>query len=161
MNSKQTQSLNLLIELFAKVRGFNNLQTITDVQANGAVHVAIDQPGFPTVSIGKQGGYDLPEIKSYPENGKESCFAFPGNTAIDAALFGDLHLARQASGKRSRKASPAVITPVPVAVPDPFAGIEFATGQTETVVESTPQLTEDEELALLKAQDEQPEHVAA
>lgn len=132
MNAKQTQSLNILIELFGKVRGFNNIQTITDVQPNGTVHVAFDMPGFPTVSIGKQGGYGLPDIKSYPENGKESCFAYPGNTALDAVLFGDKHLARQLSGKRTRRASTTPAATIPENKPEPvdvFAGVEFETGQ--------------------------------
>lgn len=121
MNTKQTASLNTLVELFAKIRNFTNLVHTEAIQANGQVHVLIvPESGeeFPVISIGKQGGFGMPDIKSYPENGKPSSFEFPGNTALDAVLFGDKHLARQKAG-RTKKVAVVAETPTVVETPAP------------------------------------------
>lgn len=104
MNAKQTTAVSSLVALLSTIRGLNATPT-TDEQ-DGKVLLDLGLTGFPLVSIGKQGGYGLPDVKSYPENGKPSNHAFPGNSALDAALWGDMHVVRQAAG-RVRKATTA------------------------------------------------------
>ena len=112
MNSKQTQSL----EKFA-----NNLHSVRQIPADkivseekdGKVFLMVDggNLAWPIVEIGKQGGFRLPEIKSYKENGDGDSLQYPGTSAFDAALFGDKHLERQTSGKRAPRAKKETADP--------------------------------------------------
>lgn len=105
-NSKQLAAVTSLVSLLSSIRGLDAKPET--IEQDGKLFVDLQLPGFPIISIGKQGGYGLPDVKSYPENGKPDAHAFPGNTALDAALFGDMHVTRQATG-RVRKA--ATVTP--------------------------------------------------
>lgn len=135
MNSKQQTAVTSLVSLLSTIRGLNAVpQTADD---NGKVIVDLGLPGFPLVSIGKQGGYGLPEIKSYPENGKPANHAFPGNTALDAVLFADMHLIRQSSPK-PRKASTQT-APAPI-VEQAAALATVPVAESEAQPESEPEL---------------------
>lgn len=98
--SKQTQALNTLIERLTNERGLAENAYTTETQADGKLLVIVDLPNFPTISIGKQGGVDMPEIRSYPQ-------VKGGLTAMDAAVKGDEHLARQNAGRTRRVAAVA------------------------------------------------------
>lgn len=98
--SKQQASLNTLIERLTNERGLAENAYTTETQADGKLLVIVDLPNFPTISIGKQGGVDMPEIRSYPQ-------VKGGLTAMDAAVKGDEHLARQNAGRTRRVAAQA------------------------------------------------------
>lgn len=135
MNTKQINSLNLFLSTFSTVRA--NLvpagETVkhTETVIDGKCFVSIDLPGFPSISIGKSGGFDIPAVKSYPQNGLPNSLAFPGNTALDAALWADLHMVKQSGPRKPRtKAVGAIAAPVTPVV-DAFAMVP-------AVVEVTP-----------------------
>lgn len=109
-NAKQQAAIVLLLSLLSEKRELV-IEHVATLASNGRVDLtitAVDDKGdtveFPLVTIGKQGGFGMPDIRSYPENGKDSSFAFPGNTALDAVLFGDKHLARQKAGRQKKAA---------------------------------------------------------
>jgi len=94
MTEKQRSAITCFFSTLSTVRGITNpAHTIT--LDGGRVLIEFADAAWPAISIGKQGGYGMPGIHSYPENGKASCYKFPGNTAFDAVLFGDRHLAKQ------------------------------------------------------------------
>lgn len=108
MTTKQTAALNLFISTLCSQRvdlipaGTEVKHTETVIE--GKCFVAIDLPGFPSISIGKSGGFDIPSVRSYPQNGTL--------TALDAAVNADRHLARQSSGTRTKRAVAAPLVPV-------------------------------------------------
>jgi hypothetical protein len=56
---------------------------------------------FPLVEIGRRGGFNMPEIRSYREakGANDSLLPPPdGNTAFDACLWGDKHVVKQGCG---------------------------------------------------------------
>jgi hypothetical protein len=94
MTEKQKTAVASFFSKLATVRGIAG-QAHTITQDGSLVLIRLADPSWPVISIGKQGGYGMPDIKSYPENGRASCYEYPGNTAFDAVLFGDKHLSKQ------------------------------------------------------------------
>ena len=93
MNERQQNAVNVFLSKLREVRGINPECSIT-TQGNN-VEVALKLSGWLVISIGRLGGYKMLDIRSYPENGLPSCCRYPGNTAFDAALFGDKYLSKQ------------------------------------------------------------------
>lgn len=119
---KQNQAVATLVALLSSVRQLDAKPTT--IEDNGNVILDLGLDGFPIVIIGKQGGYGLPDVKSYPETGKGSHNdAFPGISARDAALFGDMHVQRQAAGRKRAtvNAAPATGAVADVATDTPSA----------------------------------------
>lgn len=119
MNTKQTAALNLFVSMLCSQR-VDLIPAGTEVkhttmETDGKVLVTLELPNFPVVSIGKSGGFDMPAIRSYPQNGTL--------TALDACIAGDKHLARQSSGTRTKRAVVAPLVPVVPAVIDSFADV--------------------------------------
>lgn len=102
-NEKQQAALNVLIGRLVSERGLAQEGGYTaELDGNtGKVNVLVDLPNFPLITIGKGGGVDMPEVKSYPQEKG-------GATAMDACIKGDEHLKRQSEGRRPRVAVPAV-----------------------------------------------------
>lgn len=127
MTNKQHIALLSFMSTLAEVRGLKPAYETED--SDGKLLVSLDLPDFPTVSIGRQGGYGMPGISSYPETGAGDSYRYPGTSALDACLFGDYHQAKQISGKRRKVTAQVTGRPVhtaPVAVPvviDPFASV--------------------------------------
>ena len=105
MNANQTAAVEKLTKGLTEKRGLA-ATIVTNETGSGKVEVLVDVAGssWPLVVIGKQGGFGMPEIRSYRETGKGDSYQYPGETAFDAALFGDKHLERQSTGKRAPKA---------------------------------------------------------
>jgi hypothetical protein len=61
--------------------------------------VNVGLANFPIIRIGRRGGFDMPDISSYPQiKEARDSLEYPGKTAFDACLFGDKHVERQGSG---------------------------------------------------------------
>ena len=97
-NSKQVAALHKLLSALKTVRGFADLNYTTEIRPVKLL-VMLDLPDFPVISIGRAGGFDMPDIRSYDQiKGASDSFTCPGQTAFDACLFGDKHVLRQGSG---------------------------------------------------------------
>jgi len=101
MNQKQIVALEVLCNRINNERESYHVEskdvTVT-VDEMGKAFCEIPIEGFPVVSIGKQGGYDMPHVRSYPQEN--------GFTALDACVYGDYHLARQAEGRKKGRVLP-------------------------------------------------------
>jgi hypothetical protein len=97
-NSDQEVGLRKLLSALGTVRKFSNVRyktTITPVK----LMVKLDLPNFPVISIGRRGGFEMPDIAAYPQvKGASDSLKYPGQTAFDACLFGDEHVRKQGSG---------------------------------------------------------------
>ncbi len=101
-NSQQTAALDKLISAFKRVRKFVDVNYTTEITPVKLL-VMLDLPDFPVISIGRGGGFDMPDIRSYTQiKGASDSLTYPGQTAFDACLFGDKHVLRQGSGERSK-----------------------------------------------------------
>lgn len=112
-NMKQQAALLGFAQAILTVRGFSPTFETTE-DGNGKVLVSVTggslpdgKPAtiepWPVIAIGRNGGFDMPSIRSYP------------NPSFDACVIGDKHLARQ-SGYRSRLLSMTPALPVMVPV---------------------------------------------
>jgi hypothetical protein len=72
-----------------------------------AKHVVLSAPNWPDIHIGIRGGIDV-QVPSYPETGK------PGETALDAAIWGDRLLAKRRAPLPRVTNPPAVRSGIPV-----------------------------------------------
>jgi hypothetical protein len=108
MSDRQKNAVTAFFAKLYEVRGISEPQNAISEEGS-LLLIKLPLSGWPIISVGKLGGYGMPEIRSYPENGRPSCYAYPGNTALDAALFGDKHLARQ-QGQASARKTIAIVT---------------------------------------------------
>lgn len=117
MNQKQVNALAVLLSRLKNERGMEPAESpvVTGWQGTRAI-VDLKIPFFPLVSIGKQGGYDMPDIHSYPQEN--------GLTALDACVYGDWHLNKQNSGRQKNRVLPygGKRDPEPTQI-DVFAGV--------------------------------------
>ena len=114
MNQKQMVALEVLCRRITRERNFHSQVAETNEVTpiivtpetckweieplSGKALVTLPIENFPVVSIGKQGGYDMPAIKSYPQEN--------GLTALDACVYGDWHLAKQNGGRKKGRVLP-------------------------------------------------------
>jgi len=98
-NSDQEVGLRKLLSALGTVRKFANVRYQT-VLAPTELLVKLDLPDFPVVSIGRRGGFKIPDISTYPgAAGPDSLKPPPdGSTPFDACLFGDVLVRKQGSG---------------------------------------------------------------
>lgn len=119
MTEKQSAALATFIARLIAERGLAHTEeapgVLTEVQPDGKLFVTVGLPDFPIVSIGKQGGFDMPAIRSYPQVKGET-------TALDACVNGDKHLARQNAPRATAAAAPAVEQPTVEAGGEPHEG---------------------------------------
>lgn len=92
MNPKQQQVLDSFLKAVAE-RGLPTEHEVV-VEGGKAMVQLTKAEAFPLVTIGKQGGLDMPAVKSYPQDGVA--------TAFDACVWGDWHVARQAKGRKAK-----------------------------------------------------------
>lgn len=106
MNQKQLVALSVLLARIERERGLKpeSSPEVIGWQGTRAI-VELHIPGFPSVSIGKQGGYDMPDVRSYPQEN--------GLTALDACVYGDWHLNKQSSGRQRGRVLPYGTQSVP------------------------------------------------
>jgi hypothetical protein len=99
MNQKQVNALAVLLSRLKNERNMEPVESPAVIAWQGTRAVIdLKIPFFPHVSIGKQGGYDMPDIHSYPQEN--------GMTALDACVFGDWHLNKQHSGRQKNRVLP-------------------------------------------------------
>ena len=97
-NADQEAALDKLLSNLAAVRNFTNVNCTTTIDPVKLL-VVLELPNFPIISIGRKGGFDMPHIRSYPqEKGARDSLSYPGKTAFDACLWGDQHVLKQGSG---------------------------------------------------------------
>jgi hypothetical protein len=98
-NANQEAALHKLLDALNRVRGFSNVKYKIEL-TRVKLLVTLDLPNFPVISIGRGGGFDMPDIPSYPQRGTRDSLEFPGKTAFDACLFGDKYeLLQNAKGR--------------------------------------------------------------
>jgi hypothetical protein len=99
-NVQQEAALEKLLSKLGSIRGLDVRDKYKTVLTKTDLLVKIDLPDFPVVSIGRRGGFDMPEIGVYNETtGASDNYQYPaGNTAFDACLFGDKHVAHKGGG---------------------------------------------------------------
>lgn len=94
-NAAQEAALKKLLTTLEKVRGLRNVKYKTELRPVKLL-ITLDLPNFPVISIGRAGGFDMPDIRSYNQTpGASDSLTYPGNTAFDACVFGDKHALRQ------------------------------------------------------------------
>ncbi|MGB9237030.1 MAG: hypothetical protein WCC04_21690 [Terriglobales bacterium] len=98
-NSDQEAGLRKLLSALGTVRKFANVKYKT-VLAPTELFVKVDLPDFPVISIGRRGGFKLPDISTYDGQAGPDALKPPpeGKTPFDACLFGDAHVRKQGSG---------------------------------------------------------------
>ena len=98
-NSDQEAGLRKLLSALGTVRKFANVR-YKSVLAPTELLVKLDLADFPIVSIGRRGGFKIPDISTYPGAAPPDSLKPPpdGRTAFDACLFGDVLVRRQGSG---------------------------------------------------------------
>lgn len=113
-NMKQQATVLALAQAILTVRGFSPTFELKDDATTGKVLVSVTGgtmpdksvakiDNWPVIAIGRNGGIDLPSIRSY------------ANPAFDAAVIADKHLARQ-NGYRSALLATTPALPVAVTV---------------------------------------------
>lgn len=104
MTNEQKQALQTLVDRLNAERSLN--VTVEGVaveeQASGKLHVMVHE-SWPVISIGKKGGFDMPEIASYPQ-------VKGGKTALDACVDGDKYLAKKL-GRQAKAVAPVAEAP--------------------------------------------------
>ncbi len=98
-NAEQRAALAKLLRALETVRGFKNVKYTTEL-TRVKLHVKLDLKDFPTISIGRRGGFEMPQIPSYPQDGIIDSLTFPGKTAFDACLYGDYYELEQRAKNR-------------------------------------------------------------
>ncbi len=97
--TKQDEALNKLLSALTTVRKFTDVKyetVITPVKLLVRFRLPANSP---EISIGRGGGFDMPEIRGYKQvKGASDSLTYPGQTAFDACLFGDKHALHQGSG---------------------------------------------------------------
>jgi len=99
-NDTQEAALSKLLSMLEKVRKVGEMNCETRCTPVSLM-VKLNLRDFPLINIGRRGGFSMPEIRSYSEVKGASDSLLPppnGNTAFDACLWGDKHVAKQGSG---------------------------------------------------------------
>lgn len=102
MNTKQKAALDALVARLVADRQMESTEQnpgyTTEIENDKVLVCVTALNDFPIVTIGKGGRFDMPDVKSFPETN--------GMTALDAAVWGDWHIARQREGRKRGRQLP-------------------------------------------------------
>ena len=115
-NADQQKALAKLLDALEKVRGFKNVQYTRELRRTELRITLISPPGFPVISIGRKGAFDMPDIPSYPETSKVDSLTYPGSTHFEACLFGDKYESRQRAKAANKLAKSNILPSILLAV---------------------------------------------